>query len=370
MKLRNSVIGWLGRAVLALLAAGCQTRTPSAPAVSPVPTLEASSRLAIAAPVAWGGQVRCPDGDCLMAVVEHENNQVAVHRLQGRASDLLDRHSVAYHPDSAVWLTDHLLAVAVEGSSGVDIFRLQGQRLVRLQQVSVNFAARDVIVAEASAGHYRLLVTPYSGKDVAWVDWWEDGRVPAKVQKVRWCEAPWHPVHVKRLPGATGGGFVAACLDDYKVIAVSDADLLAQPRVLATFHAVTRTARPSPSGKWLYVALETGERNARINLENGELQPLPAPPTGAVSIAPLSDDLVVWGDDRQLYIQRLGSKGQLLETRWLAASGFATGLQLLDIDGDGERDLVVFNSSPNVVDVIYGPLWEQAAKTPVVQPKK
>jgi len=37
-------------------------------------------------------------------------------------------------------------------------------------------------------------------------------------------------------------------------------------------------------------------------------------------------------------------------------------LQLIDLDGDGERDLVVLNSVDTVVDVIYGPLWDRAAE--------
>ena len=330
--------------------------------MSPQTPMAAPARIAVDAPMAWGGQVRCTTvADCRMAVVEHEKNTVALFQLEGRSVRLLDRQPVAYHPDSAVWLTDNLLAAAVEASFGLDIFRVEGERMVRVHLAHVGFAPRDVVVAGGTPGQHKLLVTPYSGKEVAWVDWREGNQEAARVQKVQWCEAPWHPVHVDRLPGGQGGGFAVACLDDRKVIAVPDADLLAPPRVLARFDAVARQARPSPSGQWLYVALETGGRNARIHMESGELQWLQAPPTGAVAVAPLEDDLVIWGDDRQLYLQRLDPRGAVLETRWLRVSGFATGLQLIDIDGDGTRDLAVFNTSNNVVDVLYGPLWEQAA---------
>lgn len=369
MKVWNLFDGRFGGVVLAMAVAGCQMQALPGSAAPEAP-LATPARIAVDAPVAWGGQLRCSATDCRMAVVEHEKNTVALFRLEGRSARLLDRQPVAYHPDSAVWLTDNLLAAAVEASSGLDIFRVEGERMMRVHQAHVGFAPRDVVIAGSSApGQHKLLVTPYSGKEVAWVDWREGNQEAARVQKVHWCEAPWHPVHVNRLPGLQGGGFAVACLDDRKVIAVSDDDLLAPPRVLARFDAVARQARPSPSGQWLYVALETGGRNARIHMESGELQWLQAPPTGAVAVATLADDLVVWGDDRQLYLQRLDAQGGVLETRWLRASGFATGLQLIDADGDGERDLVVFNSSPDVVDVLYGPLWAQAAKTAVVQPK-
>lgn len=354
--------------VLVLSVAGCQMPVRPSSAGAEVP-LSTPARIAVDAPMAWGGQVRCAAGDCFLAVVEHEKNMLALHQLKGRSARLLDRYAVAYHPDSAVWLTDDLLAAAVEGSSGLDIFRVDAERMVRLHQAEVGFAPRDVMLVSSAPGQYKLLVTPYSGKEVAWVDWRQATPETAQVQKVHWCEAPWHPVHVGRLPGMEGGGIAVACLDDRKVIAVPNADLLSPPRVLARFDVVARQARPSPSNQWLYVALETGGRNARINMESGELQWLQAPPTGAVSVAPLSDDLVIWGDDRQLYLQQLDVNGIVLETRWLRVSGFATGLQLIDVDSDGKRDLVVLNSSPDVVDVVYGPLWAQSAKTPVIQTK-
>lgn len=362
MKLWKSMATWPAVVLIALFATGCQTQTRVVPVplANITPPVAKPSRLAIHSPMAWGGQVRCMEASCRMAVVEHEKGALALYELKGRSSRLLDRQPLAYHPDSVTWLTDHLLAAAVEGSSGIDIFRLEQERLVREQQVNVGFAARDVIDGGTVEGRHRVLVTPYSGKNVAWVEWQEGKSV--KVQKVHWCEAPWHPVRVSQLPKMPGSGYAVACLDGHRVIAVSDKDLLAPPHVLATFNVVARQTRPSPSGRWLYVALEMGGRNARIDMQTGELQWIQAPPTGAVSVAPLSDDTVIWGDDTYLYVQHLDPTGAVVETRWLKVSGFATGLQLQDIDGDNERDLVVYNSSPTVVDVIYGPLWAQAAK--------
>ncbi|MCE1193689.1 MAG: VCBS repeat-containing protein [Acidovorax sp.] len=287
---------------------------------------------------------------------------MALHQFEGRGSRLLDRQPLAYHPDSAKWLSDDLVVAAVENAGSLDFFRIENGRMVRVHQAHVGFAPRDVILVSASQGHYKLLATPYSGKDVAWVDWYEDNRQAASVKRTRWCEAPWHPVGVIQLPGASGGGTAAACLDDRKVVAVSETDPLAAPRVLASFDAVARQVRPSPSGQWLYVALETGGRNARIHMQTGELQWIASPLTGSVAVAPLADDLVAWGEDGKLYLQRLDPEGRVLETRWIKTSGFSTGLQLIDLDGDGERDMVVLNSADAVVDVIYGPLWDRAVQ--------
>ena len=348
--------------------AGCQMQPVSVegggapPAKAPV-TQGASDRTAIDAHMVWGGEVRCfAKGECRFVLVEHEEGRVVLHQLSGRTSRQLDRQPVAYHPDSAVWLSDTLVAAAVEATGSLDIFRVEGERLVRIHQAVVGFAPRDVVLVSASQGQYKMLATPYSGKNVAWIDWHEDNRQAAVSKAVRWCEAPWHPVRVTKIPGTASGGFAVACLDDRKVVAVSDTDLLATPRVLATFGAIARHARPSPSGQWLYVALETGARNARINMQTGELQYIQSPLTGSVAVAPLSDDLVVWADDGKMYLQRLDAGAKVLETRWIKTSGFSTGLQLIDVDGDGERDLVVLNSVDSVVDVIYGPLWDRAVE--------
>lgn len=319
------------------------------------------AQIKIPVPVAWGGDVRCGADGCMLAAVEHENGMVAVHRIDGRKSTLLDRLPVAYHPDSAAWLSDDMLAVAVESSASLDVFRVKGSKLERLQKIPVGFAPRDVMVVKAERGRYTLLATPYTGKEVAWVmDWAVDDPQAPTVKKVRWCEAPWHPIKLNKARGINGPAIAVACLDDKRLVAVPTSSVLSAPVVLATFPAVSRNAHASPTGNWVYVSLETGARNARVNMETGELQWIASPLTGSVSTASLEDNLVLWGEDEELYLQRLDDKGAVLETRWLGVSGFATRLQVLDVDRDGERDVVVFNSGGEVIDVVYGPLWEHA----------
>ncbi|TWG39058.1 hypothetical protein ATF69_0926 [Acidovorax delafieldii] len=341
---------------------GCQSQSllEGTGGVAPVP---ASSQMAVPVPFAWGGEVRCGAAGCLLAAVEHENNMLALHRIDGRKSTLLDRVQVGYHPDSAAWLADDLLVAAVEGTASLDVFRVRGSKLDRLQQIKVGFSPRDVMVVKADGGRYTLLVSPYNGKEVAWVlDWAVDDQQAPNVKKVSWCEVAWHPTRLKKVVGINGSAIAAACLDDKQLVAVPESNLLSAPVVVARFSAVSRNARPSPQGNWVYVSLETGGRNARVNAETGELQMIASPLTGSVSVAPLDEHVVIWGEDRELYLQRLDEKGMVVETRWHAVSGFATSLQLLDIDGDGERDVVAFNSGGEVIDVVYGPLWDRASQ--------
>lgn len=341
-----------------LLLMGCQAG-PSG--VEPPVDVVRSSSIAIAAQEVWGGEVRCQPAGCRLALVEHEANEVVLHSLQGRQAKALDRVKVGYHPDAARWLSDDLVAAAVEGSSSIDIFRVVGDKLTRLQQVPVGFSPRDVMLVAREDGRYRLLATPYLGSNVAWIDWVDSDPSAVKIQSQRLCRTPWHTRKVPTAPSGRGEGVIVGCLDDMNVVYIPGLAPGAVPVVIARFDSVPRNVVPSPSGRWWYVALETGGRNARIDALNGTVQWLNAPIWGAVSAAPLTDDMVAWGEDQRVFLQRYDDAGAILETRTLPASGFPTGLQLIDADADGVTDLVIYNSAGERVDVHFGPIWDLAA---------
>lgn len=363
MRKRTGLWGALGGLGLLLgLLVGCGQMAASTvgdqAAGGAAPT-SAPAHLTLDVPDVWGGEVRCDATGCRLALVEHERGQLVLFGFSDRSAHELARHPLAYHPDSAIWLDDEWVVAAVEKSNALESFRVVGERLEPGPIMNVGFSPRDVIMLTQSEGHYTLLATPFGGDEVSVVEW-RTGAAESTLHSARWCKTPWHPARVVRAPDAPSGGVVVACLDDRQVVFVSASDWLAPPRVLARFDAVARHARPSPSGRWLYVALETGGRNARIDMDSGELQYLSAPLTGAVAAAPLADDEVVWGDANDLFLQRYDAQGTVLQTRWLKPSGFPTGLQLIDVDGDGERDLVVLNSAGKRSDVFFGPLWPQA----------
>ena len=348
--------------LLALLGliAGCQTA--GAPLAQAVSSTQQPLHVRIPSPDVWGGEVRCSAMGCKMVVVEHENNAVVVHSFSGRQAKEEARVSVAYHPDSARWIGDGLIVAAVEASYGIVIFRLEDNKLIQEQIISVGFAPRDVVLVSQSDDQIRLVATPYSGSEVKWIDLPKDRTKPAKVTAQTWCASPWHPRLVPVGGGdAPGPGLIVGCLDARKVVYVPlQGGAVTE---VARFNDVPRMVMPSPSGRWWYVALELGGKNARIDSHTGDIQWLPAPSWGAVSIAPVADDLVVWGDDRRVFFQRYAPNGEVIETRELPATGFPTELQLLDDDMDGHLDLNIYNSAGTHVDVQFGPLWERAIPT-------
>ena len=348
---------FVGAALSACQGGGSPAATASAATKSLPPS--GPDRMTFSAPLAWGGEARCTGGDCKLILVEHEANKLVLRQFKGRQIAELDRQPLAYHPDSAKWLTDQWVVAAVERGQTLDFFSLNAGRLTAHAQVKVDFAPRDVLVLDSNASGFTLLATPYSGANVSVVKW-PVGAKQGNATSVRWCEAPWHPALVERAPNGRGKGVVAACLDDKRLLYVDAKNWVGAPAELARFDVVARQARPTASGKWVYVALELGPKNARVNMDSGEVQYLESRAEGAVSVALLADDLVIWGGSNSLYIQKFDDAGKVLEERYLRTSGFPTEMQLIDLDGDGERDLLILNSAGDKADVYYGPLWDRS----------
>ena len=338
---------------------GCQTR--------PLEYFEPQSTVAatdskgyqVDAPDVWGGDVRCSADACLLALIEHENGVLRVYELDRVGARLMASQSLSYHPDAAAWINEHLIAATVESTQTVDVFSYSDSKLTPVTRIPVGFQPRNVILTHSEEGRYELLATPYSGDVVAWIDLDERNPANAFVRRERWCKAPWNPVSAQKYPGGAGPGIVVACRDDRKLIARANAKM-AEPRVLAEFSPVPSMVGTSPSGEWLYVAFELGGKNLRINTHTGVQQWMPASLEGSVAVVALSEDIIIWAEDSKIKLQKIDEAGIVLETRWLPTSGFSTKIQLIDIDRDGEKDLVVLNSAGNHSDILFGPLWENA----------
>ncbi|MBS0506426.1 MAG: hypothetical protein JSR53_03480 [Proteobacteria bacterium] len=362
MKSLSGFSRWLPSVALGLLLTACAATTDQRAGAARPDTGKdnvAPTRISFQLPQAWGGAVQCLDGkNCFLIAVEHELSKLVLMEFDNGKAVVRDQQPLGYHPDSAIWLTPDIVAAAVETGGTLDFFAVNNNQLKITDRRGVGFAPRDVLLVANDGDRYTLLATPYSGKNVAWLTWDRQNPEQSQLKSAFWCEAPWHPVHVKQLPQNRGAGIAVACLDDKKVIAVPASNWQATPEVLATFDVIPRQAKPSPSGRWLYVALETGGKNARIDMHTGELQFIQGDPRGASSVLALTDDLVIWGDSQRLTLQKLDAQGQVLDTREIKTSGYSTELQLHDINRDGVQDILVLNSTGETADVIFGPIWK------------
>lgn len=314
----------------------------------------------IEAPFAWGGEGRCSALGCLLGLVEHENNMVAVHKIQGNTSTVLGKVPVGYHPDSAFWIDDEYLGAAVEFSQSLDIFKIQTNKIEKIAEHQFSFRPRNGLLVEKANEEYTLLAVPYSGSKIGWVKFNINNKTEVKTTETTWCEAPWHPSLVDYYPGGGKKAVAVACRGDGHIIAAPVYGDNWPIKTLATFKDVPRQVKPSPSGKWLYVSLELNEYNARINMLTGAVQKIKIPGNGSFSVAPISDDFVAWGVSNKIYLQKINDDGEVMEQRFLATSGFSSDLKKYDINKDGYDDLIVFNSNNEFVDILFGPLWDRA----------
>lgn len=344
---------------------GCQTKKIDTHKSSKSDSYTQQYGYQIDSPDVWGGEVRCIESECLLAAVEHENSVLVIYSLEKNGAKLLDKKPLGYHPDSAVWVNDNIVAAAVEIGQSIDLFDFKDGSLSLLTKLHLGFEPRNVIHIGGNEFRHQLLAVPYSGTTIAWIDL--DVRAPekARIKKRSWCSAPWFPVKVHGYPNKTSSSVISACRDDNTIsiipLKMDDLDMTSMV-TLAKFSSVPSMVGLSPSSKWLYVALETGGKNARINLQTGEIQWIDATPEGSVAVVVLSDEKVIWGEDGRLIIQRIDDAGNVLDARWLPASGFSTPLQLVDLNADKEQDIVIYNSAGSRSDVIYGPLWEKGKK--------
>lgn len=343
-----------------IILAGCSTSKDGRPSSSTSTKEYSGVQFQIPSPEVWGGEVRCNEADCKLALVEHKKGLLAVYRIDKNGATLLDKHHLAYHPDDAIWLHDTKVVAAVEITKSLEVFDLINEKLVHKQQIPLEFQPRNVILLSSINGLTQLLATPYSGTSVAFI-YLDDNSNGVHVKHEKWCKAPWNPMRVKTNIKQMGFGVVAACRGDENVIFVPEKtspDDKNNIKNLGVFPQIPSMAAIDPTGEWIYVALETGEKNARINLQTGQIQWIASSVAGSMAVRLMPDGTVVWAEDRRLKLDRLDSNGNIVESRWHKTSGLSTSLQLIDVDRDGVLDVVVLNSSGSQSDVILGPLWE------------
>jgi DNA-binding beta-propeller fold protein YncE len=338
--------------LLGVVLNGCATKSADSTAYAQQNDVARESSIKIPSTYSWGGEARCNSAkECYVILVEHEASNVVLYKIENNKVKVLDKVAVAYHPDSAKWINDNTIIAAVEASASLDVFQIESEKLKLIKKIDIGFQPRDILVVASDGKNFRMVATPYSGKSVVWVDMNLNDMQKVNLRRQDWCGSPWHPA--KATMNDTNG-LIVSCLDSKQVLFVKNMN--EAPIEVYKFENVPRMVKASPSGKWLYVALELGGRNARIHTQTREFQWLDAPGWGGVSIEFVTDGKVIWGDDKRVFIQDYDETGKVLTQSQIPASGFPTMIQYIDINSDGEKDLIVFNETDVPSDIYFGPI--------------
>jgi hypothetical protein len=303
----------------------------------------------------WGGDVRCMHSGCYLFAVEHSDNAAVLYRLTREGAQLLDRQPVAFHPDGARWLDDRWAVAAVEGSNSLDLFAVDVPRLRLQQRIEIGFPPRNVFAWSLGEGQWLLLGLPYSGDQVAWVQW-SRSTGQAQVHRVRWCERPWFVA----AQGATKGVTVSlpdrlfvACYFD-KAVAMVDLRGVRSardaserpPLVKQTFPYHVYAVGADRERQAVFATQDMGSQAWWYDSSTDGFSVRTHGLPGTLSVTPRDRDTVAWGwRDGVVRLVRYARDGSVAGSRDLLAPGFPTTLHWVDIDGNGHDDLVVLHSS-------------------------
>lgn len=339
-------------------------------------------RLLLPVPQPWSVTVqeayRNGGNDSLIAAVGHGDEFLRLWSVnrQRRVADLA-RVKVGFHPDSVRWLDwngdgrrDALL-VSVEGAARVQVWRYALGRLQRIGEIGEPDPARTAQAIDLDGdGHLDLVLGPYDGKRVTllWggaddhftptflktlsrpsypvvVDWNRDGRTD-----VAWSD--WRSgdvrlalnlgqrrFHVQELQPAGRGA--------PRSVTVGDIDGDGWPDLIVPQEVAS--------------AVKIFYNNQASGVGRRESIPVPVPGVSAVAVHGCGEhSLLALSAAGTELLARRAADGQHWLLRQFPVHGVALDPQFADVDGDGHPDLVFVNAGSKVIEVVFGPLWEQA----------
>lgn len=363
---------------LLLLLAGCAAVPHTAEPVMPrIP--EGTLEITIDKPWTVHAMVT-PEGEARLASTSHTDNLLEVWQVTPqRKLELLARDDrVGFHPDGLRWINDTEIAVAAEGRGEMQRWRYENRKLHLLQSFRVKSPPMDITPHDLDQdGHLDYVLGPYAGKQVMvlWgqsdgnlresllqadltpsyprlVDWDMDGRID-----IVWSDRDVGSVRIARNIGQQSF--------DVKVLRAVGPGA---PRQVATGD-IDGDGYPD-----LVMSMEAG-KSARIlfNDHKGGIASeveIPAPISGysAAAITQINGaPMLALSEEGMIVLARPGPAGPRdpsWQLRKLPAGSLPLDLQFIDLDRDGELDLVFANTGGNTVQIIFGPLWEKASKLP------
>ncbi len=270
-----------------------------------------------------------------------------------------------YHPDGLCPWEGPQLVLAAEGERKVQLWRLEGGRLVLEKALPAPFPVRDVLAEDLDGdSHLDLVLTPYAGAQV--VIWWGNGEFefPAS-QTLEAAPTSWHVAVIDwnqdNLPDLVWGDWDTGSIRvQVNLGRRRFASEFLQPPSPGSPRQVAAGDVDGDGTQDVVAALETGKA-ARVFYHRGGTvasEDIPAPDWGYSSAAVLKDGTVALGEEGRVILAK--REGGIWQRRQLPAGSLPSRLRVVEVNGDGVEDLLVVNSAGPGVNLHLGPLWENA----------
>lgn len=356
----------------ALLAAGLLLGCggiPTEPTASEAKVASGGALVLKSAEGVWGGDVLAgKDGATWVAAALHVENQLGMWKIdsdrRATAPPLLGE--TGYHPDGVAAWDESSVAVAVEGSRRLQLWRVQEDQLVKEADFPTVFAARDVVVADLDGdGHRDVVLAPYAGEMLA-VMWGQGGFEFSEVQMLRGGASGWHPVAVD-FDGDGRLDLLWAELDTGVVRLARNEG--GRSFTVSQIHKVKGfTARQLAVGDVdrdgrldIAIAVEIGDAEVLLTQADGSFVTRTIKPRalGHIGVAVDKDGTVSLSDEGEVTLFRLEGEGWA--RRRVPVASMPAPIALAHVDRDEHQDLMVYHSSGSGgVWVYFGPVWDRA----------
>lgn len=320
-----------------------------------------------------------PTGETLIALVSHRESFLDIWQLTAdkKLVHIARDSSTDYHPDAVRWASPTELFVAAEGTSKIQRWKYVDHKLQLMQNIPVKYPPIALALGDLDKdGLLDIVSGPYAGNTLTILWGQPDGqfrhehldgdRVPQYPRIIDWDgdgrpDIVWSEYDAGSIRYAHGKGQRAF-----------DLSMLQKPGTGMT-RQLDVGDLDNDGFPDLVVALETGKA-ARILFNDGkggirESVEIPAPQYGYSATAIGYDHgkpILALSENGRIVLARPrdGNPHGFWDRRGLDAGDLPLDLQFIDLDRDGHLDLVIANSVGTTVQLVFGPLWENAKPIP------
>lgn len=343
-----------------------------------IPAAQTKSRLDVPVSQPWSiTHTTLPDGRVLLATASHNKDYLEIYELSRdrKLTRLAHEGGTGYHPDGLRWADTDRLYVCGEGTSTVQRWAFDEKGLRKESSQVVPYAPIHLWPGDLDGdGWTDLLVSPYSGNKLTLM-WGNGDNKEFTFQEIQAGKTPQYA----RIVDWNGDGKPDVIWSDYYDGSVQWAKnegerkfavAQLQPPGKGTPRQVEVGDMDGDGIPDVIMALETGKA-ARILLNDGkggvkgQLE-IPAPVYGysGVGYAKIDGEpLLSLSTNGTVYLVKPKDRHNLKsgwEFRSIKAGDIPQDMQFVDLDKDGQLDLLFVNLPDTKAQIYFGPVWERA----------